>query len=1370
MSKFSEVIDNIYKFNGLISNSNFEKILIASAIDGKSIPELIKLIRKKDFSFLSPSNDSDKTRQELLNILSAVKEEGLTTDAVNARMTNLYNQSTNYHKGLSDIVTITSSKTGEGNDKDLVNGNFRNYNIKDEMNMNSLNDTTISTYEWHHPHLNYANRNVLGPEIMLTSVPNIEISRAIPYFDCKLVVKDNLPSKNENKEGRDFLIKEKSISLYKYLVNGSIENTSNGDNIYKFINANPVNIDQYNNKDIFGQEQANRFAKDIVNVSGMELFTTPQVVNNYDSNYLDLDYTMDFDSMQQSADNVVDKLRPFMTFQSFNIQVTPATGMLATKSAELKITLHDRSRLNQIVPFITPGGVGNVEFVVEYGWSHPDNDPEKNPYGALINAMRTTEKYGVMNSSYSFTDDGQVDISLKLYTKGADNATFDLVTALHDNDKHPIELLKELTKAIRDAKAALNKNGIKLNAEMGAPDILGKISSVKGLLSLEPKQIKEINNFIAGLKKMTSSSDISGLFEDFSNQWDGAQQVASSFVQKLESYYTEVINRLVASTDDPWIEYNEHLGINPQNFVSLNKILLEMVAKPLMKTGKFDDVQFHFYPLNEYAMWGRQLVVGQYPINKQRFKDYMLERLKHSPSMTIQKLLNYIKKEFVNNKADVIYGMSNYYKKDDEGKWSLKDEWTKTDKKKQEFALLKNAEMARCYDKGQKTFKMPKIHMNLECVEGIDELGNVDKSTSVLKLHFFDAAATSYGGFAQLWDASLNTDLGVFGTYTKYKKSKPSKPKRSHDHAYWVYIPDIKFAPIPQDSKVRAGKSDFEWMKKAIQVDMSHIMSGIGENMAINKNSGPNPVNNITSNLLQAKIEYANQKFLAALFYIDQCSWDGSSTIKMKKEEWEKLKLNNDTDPMRETQARAIHFLNCMKRIKEYFKITQKVTEYSFNFDLTTLKDDFNYDGKPPTSFRDQINSILNSGTSGASYKNLIWNSQGIAEGYHLAPSILNTYYTGLKSYDSDTIYSNWYRYLFFNSGKPKTVLNIRNTVINKFAPSLQKQWESIFGSFSQVWRKWSNVPQPLGLSPNSTSQFLEIMELVETMISKRFSALGYSGMSVDDYDWKSLQSNIQQGWNLGANLKPPKQSYSRWKTAAQKKYEQRLLELKNRPTLYEDQMLQTLKYFYENNIIETIMVKQKDPNNPEAQSIEVPKFRIKAGGLALRTIMSEYMPTLKYGASNSGIINAQLSTMSNPAMETIHMQRQNRTAEREVGPYDDGVPLLVKPVELSIDTFGCPFLAFGQQYFVDFNTNTSIDDIYIVTGLSHEISPGNFKSSIKLMPMNKLGKFRSMIDNIDDAIAIAKNEISTSERKTWKELEETLKDIKNFEDIPIQN
>ena len=133
-------------------------------------------------------------------------------------------------------------------------------------------------------------------------------------------------------------------------------------------------------------------------------------------------------------------------------------------------------------------------------------------------------------------------------------------------------------------------------------------------------------------------------------------------------------------------------------------------------------------------------------------------------------------------------------------------------------------------------------------------------------------------------------------------------------------------------------------------------------------------------------------------------------------------------------------------------------------------------------------------------------------------------------------------------------------------------------------------------------------------------------------------------------------------------------------------------------------------------------------------------MPTLKYGTEFSGILNASLQTNSDSTMETIHMQRQGKSGGTSDG-FDAGLPLTVKPVTLSLDTFGCPYINFGQQFFVDFQTNTTIDDIYVVSGVSHSITPGEFKTSIQMQPLGKLGQFRNLQDQFDDAVAVSNDQ-----------------------------
>ena len=182
------------------------------------------------------------------------------------------------------------------------------------------------------------------------------------------------------------------------------------------------------------------------------------------------------------------------------------------------------------------------------------------------------------------------------------------------------------------------------------------------------------------------------------------------------------------------------------------------------------------------------------------------------------------------------------------------------------------------------------------------------------------------------------------------------------------------------------------------------------------------------------------------------------------------------------------------------------------------------------------------------------------------------------------------------------------------------------------------------------------------------------------------------------------------------------------------------IKIFEKNGLIKPITVTTQednpdDPDNPI--TVPVTKYQIAGGPDQLRGILAANMPTLKYGTEFSGILNASLSTNSDPMMETIHMQRQGGASGVDDG-FDAGLPMTVKPVELSIDTFGCPYINFGQQFFVDFQTNTTIDDIYAVSGVSHSLTPGEFKTQIKMTPLNKTGQYRNLQDQFDDAVAVS--------------------------------
>jgi len=865
-------------------------------------------------------------------------------------------------------------------------------------------DETISIIEMHHPKLNFSNRDTMASSVFLQALPSIEISKAIPFLDFKIIVK-NSPVVKESGLEDGTPVFSNGISIYKFLNGEKIETSSKV--MLDLISGIPEEI--RNPPPILdGVSGSLPAALPAPSVAGMEVFTSPQTLVDGTLNHVDLDasnanFGANSDPQEIPLENkVLDKFRPLMTLQSFNVQVTPATGMLATKSVDVSLVLHDKTRLSQIQPLIIPAQLGDVEFLCEWGWSHPESDPEINPYGALINSMRVREKYGLMNSTYSFTPSGEVNIALKMYTKGAQKATFELVSNDSGNT-HPADTLRDLIVAIRTAMRELKQEGFVLNADMGAPDYLGKASSVKGLLSLTPDQMTGISNFIKTMKSNASGTSSSDEWETLESKWSAAEAGVEDFQTKVDEIFGAKIAAVAGpvsnDTPDPYLipdtanlpDGTPLFNITHNTHVSLAKILLHFLAEPIRSTKRFDEIQLVFYPMNEYAMWARGLNLGQYPINKETFKELILKELQKSPSVTIQKFLNLMKKLFLNFLGDDIYGLSTFYGTDDDGKRVVEEKYTKDEKAKQNYASTKQKVMEACYTaEGDKRFKKPNVQMFVECVGDVQ-----DKTKSILRLHFFDKNTDSYSSYASLWQATSASDMGVIGKYVSSHKS----------------------------------------------------------------------------------VQHA--------------------------------------------------------------------------------------EANPPKS--------------------------------------------------------------------------TKNKDIEK---------------------------------------------------------------------WDAL-----------------------------------VKERKNRRTDFGKEAKIAMSYFEEAGLLKEFKVQTEFIDaNGDKQSEPRSRYRIKGGPDQLRGILAANIPTLKYGTEFSGIINASLSTQSNPAMETIHMQRQMKSGgATPTGAVDDGLPMMVKPVQLSLDTFGCPFINFGQQFFVDFQTNTTIDDIYAVSGVSHTLTPGEFKSSIKLSPLNKLGQFRSMADQFDDAMAVAK-------------------------------
>lgn len=146
--------------------------------------------------------------------------------------------------------------------------------------------------------------------------------------------------------------------------------------------------------------------------------------------------------------------------------------------------------------------------------------------------------------------------------------------------------------------------------------------------------------------------------------------------------------------------------------------------------------------------------------------------------------------------------------------------------------------------------------------------------------------------------------------------------------------------------------------------------------------------------------------------------------------------------------------------------------------------------------------------------------------------------------------------------------------------------------------------------------------------------------------------------------------------------------------------------------------------------------YRIRGGPRGVREFVMKTTPTLIYGAEGSGIKSAALSSMQVPELLTINMMRNPAgNSSRPNGERPNGLPMQVIPAQLQAECLGCPLVEFMQMFFFDFNTTTSVDNIYSVTGFTHTIGPGKFNTSLKLTPNDAYGKYVSFSTQIETAV-----------------------------------
>ena len=269
-----------------------------------------------------------------------------------------------------------------------------------------ITNPTISAITFLEGRFSIPNRGSDEINLFFNAIPTLEMSKCVPYINL-IMVYGKAKNESNNMSLGSFLrfLHKPDDSL---VVDEAIPLSTNVSRTMGNLTSDAIGRSLKGKNDNF--EKMNK-EKDSTAESGMELFLSPQTLSN--SNVANEKY----------GENILEPIMPLMTLENFSVSIDGlGYGLYASKTANLKIHLHDRSRLSDIAPLVSPEQFGETRIIIEYGWSHPDEGINSgNPIGQFLGSLRDTGIFTVSASKMNFSGQG-ASIDIRLAMMGGDDS------------------------------------------------------------------------------------------------------------------------------------------------------------------------------------------------------------------------------------------------------------------------------------------------------------------------------------------------------------------------------------------------------------------------------------------------------------------------------------------------------------------------------------------------------------------------------------------------------------------------------------------------------------------------------------------------------------------------------------------------------------------------------------------------------------------------------------------------------------------------------------------------------------------------------------------------------------------------------------
>lgn len=536
--------------------------------------------------------------------------------------------------------------------------------------------------------------------LFLNSIPPLEFSRAVPYLDVMVIGQvDDDPSQT------------RKMSLGRWLLGRENPDGDIGNALFNSedLTLNPVDDFQAGEKKTAFRTLAN-----------MEIFTSPATLTNADQ-YFGLS------EKSLLTSDASDPFRPFLSIEKFKVQIQGSgIGIFSFKTAELSLVLHDKSKMKDIGPLVSPRQTGGARFVITYGWSHPDgvgkygnikgtrsSDADSNRFGELIDAMRVTETFQIYTSNYSFEEDGSVNIDVRLGLMGAENVDKIDVTL-----PKVASLNKELQKKFEQVKASINSYRASA-AELGDVEMPQHISQVTNMNSAMNMETKEFKELLKDLRARKGDGDMSNV-ESITTYLMGKDGKGGALAN-LKNLKESALNKMIAeieATPDPfmrWIPFavqainpgekkgsNAYVDFNSDRdaqkstadgdlsitnkmqlrHVTFGKLVTKFVGDALAREGIYEEVQIIFHPLNESAGFYHGQNIASIPIEISDLQKVLVAKFDNRGTMNLQQFMGLLARFFIRDPGAPAYGFRSAFGERDPEKGLQKKKLMAKNKKK----------------------------------------------------------------------------------------------------------------------------------------------------------------------------------------------------------------------------------------------------------------------------------------------------------------------------------------------------------------------------------------------------------------------------------------------------------------------------------------------------------------------------------------------------------------------------------------------------------------------------------------------------------------------------------------------------------------